>query len=551
MISVKFNNRDYTVSGGSTILEASLETYKLAQEYRHVRIPTLYYRKGVVDIDESGVCIAEADGEIVNASTTRVTDGMEIQTMTPQLVEARKKALAEILRIHNKDCIDCFRNTTCEFQDLLQEYGFTDEPVLKKEDLEIIDLSSKVLVRDNNKCIRCKRCINVCAKMQAVSAICATGDGLDMVIAPASPKGLAAASCVNCGQCVSVCPVGALTEKNQISEVTDAIADPDKYVVVQTAPAVRAAIAEGFQFPAGIDSEGRLAGALRQLGFDKVFDTKYGADLTIMEEVQELTDRVKNGGVLPMITSCCPGWIKYAEHFYPEMLDHISTCKSPHMMEGAMIKSYFAEKEGIDKEKIVVVSVMPCTAKKFEITREEMAGDVDIVITTNELAKMIRDAGIQFEAMDPREQFDDPFGFGSGAGVIFGHTGGVMEAAVRTVKEKNPDLNLKTVTVSGLANANALLQKVKSGEEEYDFIEIMACPGGCVNGGGQPHHNSLENAVTNIPTARAAALNENDSKSSVHVSCENPDIIGLYEEYLGQPCGELSHKLLHTGYKYR
>ncbi len=551
MISVKFNDRDYTVSGGQTILEASLETQKLAQEYRCVRIPTLYYLKGVVDIDESGVCVVEADGEIVNASTARIAEGMEIRTMTPQLVEARKKALAEILRIHNKECLYCFRNTTCELQDLLQEYGFTDEPSLKKENLEVIDLSSKVLVRDNNKCIRCKRCINVCAKMQAVSAICATGEGLDTVVAPASPKGLAAASCVNCGQCVAVCPVGALTEKDQTSEVRDALADPDKYVVVQTAPAVRAAIAESFQLPVGIDSEGRLAGALRQLGFDKVFDTKFGADLTIMEEVQELTERIENGGVLPMITSCCPGWIKYAEHFYPEMLDHISTCKSPHMMEGTMVKSWFAKKEGIDKEKIVVVSVMPCTAKKFEITREEMAGDVDIVITTNELAKMITDAGIQFESMDPREKFDDPFGFGSGASVIFGHTGGVMEAAVRTLKEKMPDLNLNTVTVSGLANANALLQKVKRGEESYDFIEIMACPGGCVNGGGQPHHNALEHAATDIPAARAEALNENDSRSAVQVSCENPDIIRLYEEYLGQPCGELSHELLHTGYQYR
>lgn len=577
-VNIKINGYDYTMKKGITILDASFETLKMQREFMQQKIPTLYYLKGVMDVDLSGVCVAEVNGELVNASMTRIKDGMEIQTRTPAVMAARKEALKKILAQHNKSCIYCLRSTSCELQNLLHEYGFTDEPELPKEKIEPLDLSSKVLVRDNNKCIKCKRCINVCAKMQAVSAIAATGEGLDTVIAPSSPAGLAAASCVNCGQCVAVCPVGALTERDQTQAVRDALNDLEKYVVIQVAPAVRAALGEAFEFPIGVDVEGRIAEGLRRLGFDKVFDTKFGADLTIMEEASELIGRIQKDGVLPMITSCCPGWIKYAEHFYPDMLDHISTCKSPHQMQGAIVKTYIAEKENVKKENIVMVSVMPCTAKKFEITREDENGagvaDVDISITTNELAKLFKEAELQLEAMNPSTVFDDPLGKGTGAAVIFGATGGVMEAALRTaaeklsgkelgsldykavrgmngIKEAEVDIDgtiVKVAVASGLANANALLTRIKSGEADYQFVEIMACPGGCVNGGGQPHQTAEVRALTDVPAERAAALYRNDANSAIRKSHENPAILDLYREFLGEPGSEIAHELLHTSY---
>ena len=580
-VNIKINGYDYAMKQGITILDASLETLKFQREYLRQPIPTLYYLKGVKDVDDSGVCVVEADGKLVNASTTRVCEGMEIQTRSDAVMAARREALAKILAIHNKSCIYCARSTSCELQELLHEYGFTDEADLPMEKIELPDNSSVVLVRDNNKCIRCGRCINVCAKVQAVSAICATGEGLDKTIAPASPKGLAAASCVNCGQCVAVCPVGALTEKPQWEQVKEAIADPEKFVVVQVAPAVRAALGETFEFPLGVDTEGRIAGALRKLGFDKVFDTKVGADLTIIEEANELIERIENGGVLPMLTSCCPGWIKYAEHFYPDMLDNLSSCKSPHTMFGALIKSWYAEKMGIPKEKIVTVSVMPCTAKKFEITRPDECGadvpDVDYVITTNELGAMLKDAEIQLEAISPSERFDEPLGEGTGAGVIFGASGGVMEAALRTavekltgkplenleftdvrgmngIKEASYDLNgtqVKVAVVSGLANANALLTRIKTGEADYQFVEIMACPCGCVNGGGQPHQPAVVRALQDVPAVRAAALYLNDDQSVLRKSHENPELNKIYADYLGKPGSEKAHKLLHTSYIMR
>lgn len=580
-VTFKINKYEYTMKKGITILDASFETMKLAKEYQQHPIPTLYYLKGVQDIDESGICVVEADGKIVNASTTRVKEGMEIKTNTPEVIAARKEALARILAQHNKSCLYCLRSESCELQNLLHEYGFTDEPELPKTELEQPDLSSKVLVRDNNKCIKCKRCINVCAKMQAVSAITACGEGLDTLVTPSSPKGLAASSCVNCGQCVAVCPVGALTEIDQTDAVKRALADPEKYVVVQVAPAVRAALGEAFEFPIGVDVEGRIAEALHRAGFDKVFDTKFGADLTIMEESQELIHRIQHEGVLPMITSCCPGWVKYAEHFYPDMLDNISTCKSPHQMQGAIVKSYIAANEGIKRENIVMVSVMPCTAKKFEITREDQCGagvpDVDISITTNELAKLLKDREIQLEAMNPKAVFDEPLGRGTGAGVIFGASGGVMEAALRTaveklsgktlekleftdvrgmngIKEASVEVNgttLKVAVASGLANANALLTRVKSGEADYQFIEIMACPGGCVNGGGQPHQPAVVRALNDVPAIRAQALYQNDANSQIRKSHENPAIRDIYTKFLGETGGERAHQLLHTSYVVR
>lgn len=579
-VNIKINGYDYTMKKGITILDASFETLKMQREFMQQKIPTLYYLKGVQDVDLSGVCVAEVAGEIVNASTTRIEEGMEIQTHTPAVMEARKKALAEILAKHNKSCLYCFRSTSCELQDLLKEYGFTDEPDLPMKNIEELDLSSKVLVRDNNKCIKCKRCINVCAKMQAVSAIACTGDGLDAEIRPASTAGLAAASCVNCGQCVAVCPVGALTEKTQMDQVKDAIADPEKYVVVQVAPAVRAALGEAFEFPIGVDVEGRMAEALRRLGFDKVFDTKFGADLTIMEESNELIERLKNDGELPLITSCCPGWIKYAEHFYPDMLENISSCKSPHQMQGAIVKTYVANQEHIAKEKIVMVSVMPCTAKKFEITRDDECGagvpDVDYVITTNELAAMLKDAEIQLEAMNPNAKFDLPLGLGTGAAVIFGVTGGVMEAALRTavetltgkeaaieytavrgmngIKEASVDVNgteVRVAVASGLANANQLLTAIKNGTADYQFVEIMACPGGCINGGGQPHQNAATRVLTNVPKTRGEALYRNDANSAMRKSHENPAVKEVYKNLLGKPGSEKAHELLHTSYVIR
>ncbi|MBR1658822.1 MAG: [Oscillospiraceae bacterium] len=586
-VNIKINGYDYTVKQGITILDASFESMKFQREFMQQPIPTLYYLKGVVDVDESGVCVAEADGELVNASTTRVREGMEILTRSEKVTAARKEALAKLLATHNKSCIYCMRSTSCELQNLLHEYGFTDEPELPQKDIQPLDLSSVVLVRDNNKCIRCKRCVNVCAKMQAVSAIAATGTGLDTIIAPSSPKGLAAASCVNCGQCVAVCPVGALTEKPHIDMVKEAIADPEKYVVVQVAPAVRAALGETFEFPIGVDVEGRMAGALRALGFDKVFDTKVAADLTIIEEANELIERVRNDGVLPMITSCCPGWVKYAEHFYPDMLENISSCKSPHTMFGAIIKSWYAKKMGIPKEMIVTVSVMPCTAKKFEITRDDECGagvpDVDYVLTTNELGKMLKDAEIQLEAISPTEKFDDPLGEGSGAGVIFGATGGVMEAALRTayfalegkehdpiefkevrgfeaIREASIEMGGMTVNVavtSGMRNAKVLLDQIRDGSSKYHFIEIMCCPGGCINGGGMPYvrtaflPNEEPDIMETYRSKRAAALYSEDERQAVRQSHNNPQIKELYAKFLGEPNSHLAHELLHTSYAGR
>ena len=576
MISIKFNGSEYSVPRGITILAAAQETQKLIQEFRQVVIPTIYYLKGINDTDESGVCVVEVDGELVNASTTRVKDGMEILTKSEMVMAARKEALAKILAVHDRDCVNCARTANCELQELLHTYGFTNEPTLPKSDYVEIDTSSKVLVRDNNKCIKCGRCIDVCAKVQAVSAITATGEGLEMEVTPSCSKGLAASSCVNCGQCIAVCPVGALTEKYSVDEVNAALADPEKLVIVEVAPAVRAALGENFEFPIGVDVEGKIAAALRELGFDKVCDTKFAADLCIMEEANEFVDRLQNDGVLPLMTSCCPAWVKYAEHFYPDMLPNLSTCKSPQQMFGSIAKSYYAEKLGKAREDIVVVSVMPCVAKKFELTRPELAGDVDYSITTNELAYMMKEAGIQLEAM-PNEAFDAPMGIGTGAGVIFGATGGVMEAALRTAVEKLTGEELaaldfthvrgmngvkeasyevagttvKVAVVSGLANANALLTRIKSGEADYQLVEVMACPGGCVNGGGQPHQLAGVRAIVNVPGERAAALYKNDAKSAVRKSHENEAVAELYSTYLGQPGSEKAHKLLHTTYHKR
>lgn len=574
-ITLRINNVEVSAPEGSTILEAA----RLA----HIEIPTLCYLKEINKIGACRICIVELKGKggLVAACTQPVSEGMEVLTNSPKVIAARKRTLELILSNHKKDCLSCVRSGNCELQKLCRDYGVED--VHKYEgatNTYEIDDSAPHMVRDNNKCILCRRCIAVCEKTQGIGVIGANERGFKTYVGTAFDLPLNSTSCVSCGQCIAVCPVGAIYEKDCTDQVFEAIADPDKYVVVQTAPAVRAALAEEFGNPIGTACEGKMVSALRRLGFDKVFDTNFAADLTIMEEAHEFLDRVQNNGKLPLITSCSPGWVKYCEHYYPEMTENLSSCKSPQQMFGAITKSYFAEKMGIDKEKIVVVSVMPCTAKKFEIGREDQDGagvpDVDIAITTRELARMIKKAGIQFNEL-PNEKFDNPLGEYTGAGVIFGATGGVMEAALRTAVEtltgeelKRLDfkevrgtegikeatytaagMKIKVAVASGLANARTLLDKVKSGEAEYHFIEIMGCPGGCVNGGGQPQQPGYIRNTVDIRAERAKVLYDYDKKSSIRKSHENPEIKKLYEEYLGEPGSEKAHHLLHTTYVKR
>ena len=452
MINMKVNGIEITAPAGSTILEA-VSRAEVVMPYAEINVPTLYYLKDVQETDVSGVCVVEVVGKegLIPAWEYKVEEGMEVLTETETVIAARKNVLKNILAIHDHDCVNCSRTDNCELQKLLYRYDIEDEGERKYKVYPVDERS--IIVRDSNKCIRCHRCATMCESIQGIGAIAAEGIGLDSIIAPVCNEGLAATKCVNCGQCISVCPVGALYEKNHIEEVFEALADPKKHVIAQTAPSVRAALGEEFGFPLGVDVEGRLAAALRQLGFDKVFDTQFGADLTIMEEANEFLQRVEHGGTLPLMTSCCPGWVKFCEHEFPDLLGHLSSCKSPHQMLGAVSKSYYAEKIGIPKEDIVVVSVMPCTAKKFEIHRESEAGagvaDVNISITTRELATMLKKARIQFEAM-PMEMFDEPLGKSTGAAVIFGATGGVMEAALRTAVEKMSDSELEELEFSAV-----------------------------------------------------------------------------------------------------
>ena len=565
-VNIKINGYDYTMKKGITILDASFETLKMQREFMQQSIPTLYYLKGVQDVDQSGVCIAEVDGEIVNASTTRIKEGMEIQTRTPTVMEARKKALAAILEQHNKSCLYCFRSTSCELQDLLKEYGFTDEPDLPKTNLEQLDLSSKVLIRDNNKCIKCKRCINVCAKMQAVSAIACTGDGLDAKIEPASPAGLAAASCVNCGQCRVYCPTGAIAIKTHMDEAWEALADPNVRVVAQIAPAVRVAVGDHYGLTKGKSVMGKIVNALHRMGFDEVYDTSFSADLTIMEESAEFLDRIKKGEKLPLLTSCCPAWVKFITDQYKDYIPNLSTCRSPQGMLSAVIKEYFRDPEHAGGKKTVMISIMPCTAKKAEAVRPNSftdgEQDTDIVITTTELLRMIDNFGLDFATLDP-EACDMPFGFGSGGGVIFGVTGGVTEAVLRRltpdhsketmheiaecgvrgdegIKEftvRYEGMNLNICVASGLANAKTVMEQVKNGEKEYHLIEIMACRRGCIMGGGQPTRSG-----DRTKALRAKGLYNADNTTIIKKSDENPLVLELYNGLLKGK----EHHLLHN-----
>ena len=574
-INLKINGLEVSAPAGSTILEAA--------HLAGIRIPTLCYLKEINEIGACRMCVVEVKGakNLVAACVYPINEGMEVWTNTPRLIKSRRRTLQLLLSNHDKKCLSCVRSGNCELQQLCREYGVDDEDYFQGESNHYeLDTSAAHMIRDNNKCILCRRCVAVCEKTQGIGVIGPNNRGFATFIGSAFDMGLGQTSCVSCGQCIAVCPTGALYEKDYTDQILEAIADPDKYVVVQTAPSVRAGLGEEFGYPMGTDVEGKMAAALRRIGFDKVFDTDWAADLTIMEEATELLQRIQNGGVLPLITSCSPGWIKYCEHYFPDMTENLSSCKSPQQMFGAMLKTYFAEKEGIDPAKIVSVSVMPCTAKKFEIGREDQSAagvpDVDIAITTRELARLIRRCGISFTDL-PDEKFDDPMGESTGAAVIFGATGGVMEAALRTavetltgeelakldftdvrgtegVKEASYNvagMDIRVAVASGLANARTLLNKVKSGEVQYHFIEIMGCPGGCVNGGGQPQVSGEVRNFTDVRAIRAGVLYRNDEAKAIRKSHENPAIKKLYEEYLGEPGGHKAHEYLHTTYVKR
>ncbi len=503
---------------------------------------------------------------------------MEVTTNSPAVMKARRLTLELILSTHDKKCLSCVRSGSCELQKLCKDYGVEDENFFEGvNDRYEIDVSAPHMYRDNNKCILCRRCVAACEKLQSVSVIGPIERGFKTHIGSPFEVDLDATSCVSCGQCIVACPTGALSEKDDTDKVWAALADPSKHVVVQTAPSIRVTLGEAFGMPVGSNVKGKMAAALRRLGFDKVFDTDFSADLTIMEEANEFLQRVQNGGTLPMITSCSPGWVKFCEYNYPEMIDNLSTCKSPQQMFGAVIKTYYAEKNGIDPKDIVSVSIMPCTAKKFEVGRDhqDAAGlpDVDIALTTRELARMIERAGIMFTQL-PDEDFDNPLGESTGAGVIFGATGGVMEAALRTAVEKLTGEELKALdftevrgtagikeatynvagmdvnvaVASGLANARALLEDVKAGRKNYHFIEIMACPGGCVNGGGQPTQPASVRNFVDLRAERAKAIYEEDQNLPVRKSHENPMIKKIYDEFFGEPGSHKAHHILHTQY---
>ena len=573
-INLKVNGIGVEVSDGTTILDAATKA--------GVRIPTLCYLKDVNGIGACRMCVVEVKDarSLMAACVTPATDGMEVFTNTPKLRESRKTTLELMLSNHRTDCLSCSRSTMCELQTLSNEYGAYTGRFVQDSDKPQYEISTPHLVRDNSKCILCRRCTAVCRSNQHVGVITPVSRGYDTHIASAFDMPLGDTACINCGQCISVCPTGALQEVDDTGKVWAALADDAKHVVVAPAPSVRAQLGECFGMPIGTNVQGKLVSALRRFGFDKVFDVDTAADLTIIEEGTELINRIKNGGKLPLITSCSPGWVKFCEIYYPEFIENLSTCKSPQGMFGAITKTYYAEKAGIDPKDIFVVSVMPCTAKKFERQRnaEGASGypDIDVSITTRELAAMIKRAGIIFEQL-PDEDFDDTFGIASGAGHIFGATGGVCEAALRSVaelytgkplenvdfkevrgiediKEAEYDLDgtkVRVAVTSGLENAHKLFERIKSGEADYHFIEVMACPGGCVNGGGQPHQPGYVHNNVDLKTERAKALYSQDADMQLRKSHENPVLKEIYDSYLGEPGSHKAHKILHTSYVKR
>ena len=568
MINLKINGMPVSVPEGSTILQAA--------KAANIRIPTLCYLKDVQCVGSCRMCLVEATGArgLVAACVYPVSEGMEVRTNTPKVRQSRKTTLELILSTHKKKCLSCVRSMNCELQKLALEYNAEEDAFGTDHDLKPIDDFSASVVRDNSKCVMCTRCVAACTQ-QTIAAIGPKNRGYAKEIGSPYDVSLAFTPCVNCGQCIVACPVGALYEKSSVADVWGAIVDPDKQVVFYTAPSVRATLGEAFGLPVGTNTEGKMVTAIKQLGDVKCFNMDVTADLTIMEEANELLSRRKNGGKTPMFTSCCPGWIKFAEHYYPEILPNLSTCKSPQEMFSAVLKTYYCEKHGINPENLYVVSVIPCTAKKFEVSREELGHYTDAAITTRELAKMIKEAGIDFVNL-PDSQFDAPFEDASGAGAIFGATGGVMEAALRTaayklggsgaplefkevrgtdgIKEAEYNVGgtvVKVAVASGLGNAREVIEAVKRGEKDYTFIEIMACRGGCINGGGQPYvHDEIRNNI-DLKAVRAQALYDYDSDSKVRVSHENPAVELLYKEYFGSPNSHKAHELLHTTYVKR
>ncbi len=571
MVNVKINGVDYAVPQGSTILEAA--------RYAGINIPTLCFLKDMNEIGACRICVVEVKGarSLVASCVYPVNEGMEIITNSEKVLNSRRTTLKLILSNHERKCLSCARSHNCELQQLCKDLGVDDEEYFagSKTPSEI-DASAAHLIRDNSKCILCRRCVAACQN-QYVAVIGANARGFDTNIGSAFEAKLADVACVSCGQCITNCPTGALQEKDDTAKVIAALNDPTKHVVVQTAPAVRAALGECFGDAIGTLVTGKMVAALRRIGFNAVFDTDFGADLTIMEEGYELIGRIKNGGTLPMITSCSPGWINFCEHYYPEFIPNLSTCKSPQQMQGVVTKTWYAQRNNIDPASIYSVSIMPCTAKKYECGRDELKdsgyADVDVVLTTRELAKLIDRFGIDWNLL-PDEDFDPILGESTGAAPIFGVTGGVMEAALRTAAEvitgktlesvefhqvrglegikeatiKVGDLDVKVAVASGLKNVAQLLDDIKAGKREYHFIEIMCCPGGCINGGGQPIQPAVVLNTTDVKALRGAALYREDAGKPIRKSHENPAIKLIYDEFLGEPGSHKAHELLHTSY---
>jgi iron-only hydrogenase group A len=583
MINIKINGKEYQAPDGMTILDACKRT--------GIEIPTLCYLEDVSRNSSCGVCVVEVKGarSLVRSCTACVHEGTEIVTNSARIRDARKTNVELILANHPKDCLSCLRNQNCELQTIASDLGVKDDRFVRTKKEQPCDATSPSLIRDPNKCILCGRCIAVCSTVQTVSAIGLSGRGIRTKVSTYMEKGLGNVACTNCGQCALVCPTGAIVERDDTDDVFEDLMNPEKVVIVQTAPAIRVGIGEAMGMNSGALVTGQMVAGLRRLGFNKVFDTQFTADLTILEEGHELINRITKKGVLPMITSCSPGWIKFAEHFFPNSLAHLSTCKSPQQMFGSVAKTYYAAKMGIDPRKLVVVSIMPCTAKKYEAKRPEMMSafehwkdkkgwsnddafyDVDYVLTTRELARMFKESGIQFSHL-PSEEFDNPLGESTGAAVIFGATGGVMEAALRTayevvtgkpleninltavrgmegIKEAEVDMNgtkVKVAVAHTLGNARKLFEQIEKGASPYAFIEVMTCPGGCLGGGGQPIPTTWD-----IRKKRAESIYAEDAHKPIRKSHENPQVATLYKEFLKEPLGHISHHLLHTHYEKR
>ena len=571
MINLKIDDKEIQVEEGTTILQAARQA--------SIDIPTLCFLKDINEIGDCRMCIVQVDGRrgFATSCIQKVEEGMVVKTHSKEVIEARKVILDLILSNHQRDCLTCTRNGNCELQNLAVKFNVTGIEYEGETNKHQIDDLSPSIVRDFNKCILCRRCVSVCKKVQEIGAIDCINRGFNSCISTVGDNSLNDVNCTFCGQCIEACPVGALREKDSIEEAWEKLKDPDTYVIVQTAPAVRVALGEEFGMPIGTNVTGKMVAALKRLGFDKVFDTNTGADFTIMEEGTEFIQRLNENYNLPMITSCSPGWVRYVEANYPENIKYLSSCKSPHEMFGALIKTYYAEKNNIDPEKIYVVSVMPCIAKKYERQRTELKNngmyDVDCVLTTRELARMIKQANIEFSELE-NEEFDNPMGEATGAAAIFGVTGGVMEAALRTASEilsgeeledidfkqvrgeegirrailKIGERDIKVVVANGLGNAKIIMEEIKSGKADYQFVEIMACPGGCIMGGGQPLKISKIRATVDVRKKRADAMYTIDEKSRIRKSHENPVLKQIYSEYIGVPGGHKAHELFHTTY---